>query len=57
MVKLKKKILGHSRDKYITTQECNKLTTETFAARLAQAKLELRVILLISLKRQILVIK
>ena len=27
------------RGKYITTQEFNKLTSETFAARLAQAKL------------------
>ena len=29
---------GHS-NKYITTQECNKLTSENFAARLAQANL------------------
>ena len=34
-----KKIIGHNHDKYITTKECNKLTAETFAARLAQAKL------------------
>ena len=27
----------HDHNKYITTQEFNKLTTETFTARLAQA--------------------
>ena len=29
----------HDRDKYITTPEFNRLTTENFAARLAQANL------------------
>ena len=30
-----KKITDHTRDKYITTPEFNKLTAENFAARLA----------------------
>ena len=34
-----KKITGHDHDKYITTLEFNKLTTESFSARLAQANL------------------
>ena len=34
-----KKITGHDHDKYLTTLEFNKLTAETFAARLAQANL------------------
>ena len=33
------KITDHDHDKYIATQEFNKLTWEKFAARLAQAKL------------------
>ena len=37
--KLKKKLTNHSYDKYFTTSEFNKLTTENFAARLAQANL------------------
>ena len=36
---IEKKITDHSHDKYITTQEFNKLTAKTFAARLAQANL------------------
>ena len=36
---IEKKITDHKRDKYITTPGFNKLTTENFAARLAQAKL------------------
>ena len=32
-----KKIADHNHDKYITTQEFNKLTTENFNARLVQA--------------------
>ena len=31
-----KKILYHYYDKYITTRECNKLTADNFAVRLAQ---------------------
>ena len=31
--------LGHKQDKYLTTQEFNKLTSENFAARLKQANL------------------
>ena len=36
---IKKKILDHNHDKYITTQEFNNLRPGNFAARLAQAKL------------------
>ena len=36
---IKKSIIDHSHDKYITTLEFDKLTAETFAARLAQANL------------------
>ena len=32
-------IIDHDRDKYITTQEFNKLTSENFSARLAQGNL------------------
>ena len=39
LMKLKKKITNHDLDKYITTPKFNKLTTENFAARLAQADL------------------
>ena len=41
LVKLKTKLLltGHDHDKYITTQELNKLTLENFAARLTQTYL------------------
>ena len=39
-MKLKKKITtDHDHDKYITTQEFNKLISETFTARLAQPNL------------------
>ena len=34
-----KKITNHTRDRYITTPEFNKLTEENFAARLAEANL------------------
>ena len=34
-----KRITDHNHDKYITTSEFNKVTTENFAARLAQANL------------------
>ena len=33
------KLTAHDHDKYLTTPEFNKLTTEKFAARLAQANL------------------
>ena len=36
---IEKKIDDHNHDKYITTQEFNKLTTENFNARLAQENL------------------
>ena len=39
MFKIEKKTLNHNLDKYITTQEFNKLTKESFAARLKEAKL------------------
>ena len=43
LMKLKKnkikKNTDHSNDKYITTPEFNKLTAESFAARLAQVNL------------------
>ena len=34
---IEKKILDHNHDKYITTQEFNKLTSDNFDARLKQA--------------------
>ena len=37
--KIEKKITDHDHDKYITTPEFNKLTSENFAARLKQANL------------------
>ena len=36
---IEKKITDHSHDKYITTPEFNKLTAESFAARLGQTNL------------------
>ena len=36
---LEKKLTDHKHDKYISTQDFNKLTAENFAARLAQANL------------------
>ena len=36
---IEKKITKHNYDKYITTSEFNKLTTENFKARLAKANL------------------
>ena len=39
VIKIEKKITDHDHNKYITTQEFNKLTSETFAARLSQADL------------------
>ena len=34
-----RKIIDHDHDKYITTEEFSKLTSDTFTARLAQANL------------------
>ena len=51
-----KKITDHDHDKYITNSECNKLTTESFAARLPQANLVVKtdfVTKLISLNKKI----
>ena len=40
IIEIENKITAnHDRDKYITTQEFNKLTSESFTARLAQANL------------------
>ena len=39
LIKLKKKITDHTHRKYITTPKFNKLTSENFAPRLAQANL------------------
>ena len=36
---LEKKLTDHKHDKYISTQDFNKLTAENFAARLSQANL------------------
>ena len=38
-MKLKRKSVNHNHDKYISTPEFNRLTTENFKARLAQADL------------------
>ena len=38
-MKLKDKITDHDLDKYVTTQEFNKLTSANFAARLTQGNL------------------
>ena len=49
LVKLKKKITtDHDHDKYIATQQFNKLTSGKFTERLAQANLARKVTLLIS---------
>ena len=39
---INKKVIDHDHDKYITTSEFNKLTTQNFAARLSQANLVTR---------------
>ena len=44
---IEKKITNNSHDKYIITPELNRLTAEHFAARLAQAIWQTKVILLI----------
>ena len=36
---LEKELTNHNHDKYITTEELNKLSEETFAARLAETNL------------------
>ena len=46
-MKLKKKITYHDHDKYITTPEFNNLTSEDFAAKLAQVNLASKMILLL----------
>ena len=47
---------NHDHDKYITTQEFNKLAAEMFTARLGQDIQQAQMILLISLKRQFLIV-
>ena len=39
---INKKVIDHDHDKYITTSEFNKLTTQNFATRLSQANLVTR---------------
>ena len=39
LMKLKRKMTDRNHDKHITTPEFNKLTAQSFAARLAQANL------------------
>ena len=39
LIEIEENITDHDHNKYITTQEFNKLTSENFAARLAQANL------------------
>ena len=39
---IKKKIIDHKHDKYVTTPEFNKLTAENFAERLAKANLVIK---------------
>ena len=47
---------GHDHDKYITTQEFNKLTAENFTARLKQANLASKNDVANFVKREILII-
>ena len=47
IVKIKKDILNNDHDKYISTQEFNKLKSENLDAKLKQANLVSNVILLI----------
>ena len=47
---IEKKIADHYHDKYITTQEFNKRTTENFNTRLAQANLITKQILMLNYK-------
>ena len=53
---IEKKITNHDHDKYITTQEFNKLTSDNFTARLAQANLASKNDIANFIKRQILMI-
>ena len=53
---IEKKITNHDHDKYITTQEFNKLTSDNFTARLAQANLASKNDIAYFIKRQILMI-
>ena len=39
LIEIEENITDHDHNKYITTQEFNKLTSKNFAARLAQANL------------------
>ena len=45
---IEKKITDHCHDKYITSSEFNKLTSEHFAARLAQSNLTSKNYILVS---------
>ena len=47
-MKLKKINTDHNHDRYITTQEFNKLALENLIARLAQAIYQAKMIMLIS---------
>ena len=42
VTKIEKKLTNHTHDKYITAPEFNKLTAETFAARLTKANLVIK---------------
>ena len=55
ITEIEKKLTGHDHDKYITTPEFNTLATNVFNARLAQANLVTKQILLI--KCQVLIVK
>ena len=44
---IEKKTTHHNHDKYVTTQEFNKLTTENFNARFVQANLVPKLLLII----------
>ena len=45
---IEKKLTDHNHDKYITITEFNKLTTDAFNARIAQANLVKKMILMIN---------
>ena len=55
-MKLSKKITDHDHHKHTTTQEFNKVTSETFAARLAQANLTSKNDIAALVKKQMLMI-
>ena len=54
---IEKKITDHNHYKYVTTPEFSKLTSENCTARLKQASLASKSVLLISWIRKILIIK